>query len=173
MSRSQSATLPVLLLPLPKGTVLFPALLQRIPATANRPDIPALISNLYARAVANPGPDGAPRAVNEVHIVCVPIASPYVGPRGQLLLKGGPHAQGPKTEPGAAPEFQPGRSTKNDLYSCGVLAKIIKIEGRGEGEFALHVEGRSRVSIADITQDQLCFEGQATLHPDESKSCEP
>ncbi|EPE06128.1 atp-dependent protease la [Ophiostoma piceae UAMH 11346] len=165
MSRIQSATLPIL--PLPKGAVLFPALLQRIPATTNRPDIPALISNLYARAVANPGPDGAPRAVNEVHIVCVPIASPYVGPRGQLLLNGGPNTLGLKNELGVPPEFQPGKSTKDDLYSCGVVAKIIKIEGRGEGEFALHVEGRSRVSITDVTQDQLCFEGKATLHPDE------
>lgn len=160
----QTATVP--LLPLPKGAILFPALFQRIAASADRPDIPALISELYARGAANPRSNGSPRPITEFPVVCVPMASRNLGPTGQLLLNSGPNTLGLKTDIGSAPEFHAGKSTKDDFYGCGVVAKIIRIEGRGEGEFTLHVEGRARVEISDITQDKLTYECQATLRPD-------
>ncbi|ERS97734.1 ATP-dependent protease La [Sporothrix schenckii ATCC 58251] len=164
MARSQSPALPIL--PLPKGMILFPGILQRIPATADRPDIPALLANMYARAAAaDPAEnDGAARAVNEVPVVCVPIASPLVGPRGQRLLNSKDNNSVGATK---MPGFVAGKTTKADLFGYGVVAKISKIEGRAAGEFTLHVEGRSRVVIDRFTQEQPCFEGKVTLCPDE------
>lgn len=164
MARSQSPALPIL--PLPKGMILFPGILQRVPATADRPDIPALLASMYARAAAaDPAAnEGNTRAVNEVPVVCVPMSSPLVGPRGQLLISGKDNNSLNSTK---TPDFVTGKSTKADLFSCGVVAKISKIEGRAAGEFTLHVEGRSRVWIDKITQEQPCFEGKVTLCPDE------
>ncbi|OAA65974.1 peptidase s16 [Niveomyces insectorum RCEF 264] len=189
MARPHSSPLPIL--PLPKGVVLFPGLLQRIPATANRPDVAALLASIYARAAAagssvsavdaNDGP-AASLAINDVPVVCVPMASPYVGPRGQLLLGRGPHGDhgdhndndNALVPPGRSPPaFIAGKSTKADLFGCGVVAKIVKIEGRDAGEFALHVEGRSRVRIDDIYQERPCFEGNVTLHRDEINATDP
>ncbi len=178
MARGQSSSsLPIL--PLPKGIILFPGLVQRIPASATRPDIPALLASIYARAAADPangdgslsasGGRAAFRAINNVPVLCVPMASPYVGPQGQLLL-GGPDASTKgATEPGNAPEFVAGKSTKADLFVCGVLAHISKVEGRDGVEFTLHVEGRSRARIDKITQEQPCFEGKATAYADDSR----
>ncbi|CAK7237383.1 hypothetical protein SBRCBS47491_009957 [Sporothrix bragantina] len=172
MARSPSTPLPIL--PLPKGLILFPGILQRIPATANRPDIPALLASMYARAAGSDPADndGIARAVNEVPVVCVPMGSPLIGPRGQLLLNDSADNNNNNNNaaiPAAArvPEFEAGKSTKADLFNCGVVGKITRIEGREAGEFTLHIEGRSRVWIESIDQEQPCFEGKVTLYPDE------
>lgn len=166
MARSQSTPFPIL--PLPQGLVLLPGITQRIPATASRPDIPALLSAIYARAGAN-SVSGASTAsaINDVPIACVPMASPFVGPRGQLLLSRTAQGTDDAFSPGEPPAFETGKSTKADLFSCGVVAKITNIEGQGGGEFLLHVEGRSRVWIDKIYQEQPCFEGKVTVYPDE------
>ncbi|EFW98895.1 peptidase s16 [Grosmannia clavigera kw1407] len=168
MARSSSSAVPVL--PLPKGVVLFPGIIQQIPVTASRPDIPALLASIYAHAANKSTGDGGAAAINAVPIACIPMASPFVGPRGQLLLgrdtsstNSTNSTANPGTPPGDAPEFVAGKSTKADLFSCGVVANITSIEGRGAGEFMLHVEGRSRVWIDKMVQEQPCFEAKATV----------
>ena len=91
----------------------------------------------------------------------MPLASPLLGPNGQLLIENGEQVN----HPDAADS---GRlKKKNDLYSCGVAAKITGIEGRGTGEFALLVEGVARVKIEKIYQAQPYFEGKVSYYHDE------
>lgn len=159
MARTQPAS--TLLLPLPRGTVLLPGVVQRIPASANRPDIPALLSSVYSRAASKT----ANGRVDTVPVACVPIASPNVGPYGQLLIKD--VDQLGEAADAAQPDSK--RPTKGDLFSCGVAAKITGVEGRSSaGEFSLLVEGQARVRIEKITQERLHFEARVTYHHDDS-----
>ncbi|TPX07339.1 uncharacterized protein E0L32_010761 [Thyridium curvatum] len=158
MARTQPAS--TLLLPLPRGTVLLPGVVQRIPASANRPDIPALLSSVYSRAASKT----ANGRVDTVPVACVPIASPNVGPYGQLLIKD--VDQLGEAADAAQPDSK--RPTKGDLFSCGVAAKITGVEGRSSaGEFSLLVEGQARVRIEKITQERLHFEARVTYHHDD------
>jgi ATP-dependent Lon protease len=156
MARSQTASLP--LIPLARGSVLLPGLVQRIIVNSNRPDIPALLAHVYERA-ASKGPDGR---IDSIPIACVPLASPHVGPNGQLLINNGEEIDNPKEE------INPGEAKKDDLFTFGVAAKIIGIDGRGTGEFALRVEGTSRVRIDAVTRERPFFEGKVTYFKDEA-----
>lgn len=156
MARSQTAVLPVI--PLARGTILLPGLVQRIPVNANRPDIPALLAHVYERA-ATKGPDGR---IDGVPIACVPVSSPLVGPNGQLLIGDAEDIDSSQIE-----EVHPGSAEKADLFNFGVAAKIIGIDGRGTGEFALRVEGSSRVRIDSISRERPFFEGRVTYFIDE------
>jgi ATP-dependent Lon protease len=159
MARSQTASLP--LIPLARGSVLLPGLVQRIIVNSNRPDIPALLAHVYERA-ASKGPDGR---IDSIPIACVPLASPHVGPNGQLLINNGEEIDNPKEE------INPGEAKKDDLFTFGVAAKIIGIDGRGTGEFALRVEGTSRVRIDAVTRERPFFEGKVTYFKDEGTVC--
>ncbi|CAK7565695.1 MAG: hypothetical protein SEPTF4163_003618 [Sporothrix epigloea] len=163
---ARSPTLPLPILPLPKGLVLFPGISQRISATADRPDILALLASIYSRAAGDSlaGNTGIPYAVTDVPIVCVPMRSPTLGPLGELLLK---ESRENEISADRVPEFEAGKTAKADLFGCGVVARISRIEGRVAGEFTIHVEGRMRVSIDTIDQEHPCFEGKVTLYPDE------
>ena len=156
MGRQQTATLP--LIPLARGTVLLPGLVQRIPVTSSRPDIPALLAHVYERA-ATKGPDGR---IDGIPIACVPVGSPLVGPNGQLLITDAEEIDSSQIE-----EVNPGTAKKNDLYNFGVAAKIIGIDGRGTGEFALRVEGTSRVRVENVTKERPYFEAKVTYFSDE------
>ena len=138
----------------------MPGLIQRITVTSSRPDLPALLAHVYERAAAAKGPEGR---IDSVPIACVPVSSPHVGPNGQLLLKEGEEPADTPTE-----EIEPGNAKKSDLYNFGVAAKIIGIDGRGSGEFALRVEGTSRIRLEGVTQERPYFEGKVTYFHDES-----
>lgn len=159
MAPSNSATLPII--PLPQGIVLLPGIMQRIPVSSSRPDIPALLSNVFTRA-ASRSPNGR---IETVPIACIPHArvSPLMGPNGQLLLENGERDFAKDTP------LDSGRISKADLFSCGVAAKITGVEGKGVGEFSLIVEGITRVKVEKIYQMQPYSEGKVVYHKDEGK----
>lgn len=159
MVRQKTATLPII--PLPRGSVLLPGLVQRISVTSARPDIPALLAHVYERA-ATKGPDAR---VDSVPIACVPLGSPHVGPNGQLLI-----SNGEELDSSGLDEINPGSANRADLYNFGVAARIIGIDGRGQGEFALRVEGTARVRIDDFSQERPFFQGSVTYFHDEGMS---
>lgn len=157
MGRSQTATLP--LIPLARGSVLLPGLVQRIIVSSNRPDIPALIAHVYERA-ATKGPEGR---IDSIPIACIPLTSPLIGPNGQLLIDNGEEVDNSQVA-----EINPGTAKKEDLFTFGVAAKIIGIDGRGSGEFALRVEGTDRVRLDGVNRQRPFFEGKVTYFKDES-----
>ncbi|KAI1492371.1 Lon protease C-terminal proteolytic domain-containing protein [Biscogniauxia mediterranea] len=149
---SESATMPVI--PLAKGSVLFPGSIVRIPVSASRSDIPALISSVYTRA------SKGSRRVDQVPVVCVPLSSPLLGPKGQHLLEKHPEKYRELLEANS-------RNIRKDrIYGYGVSAKISGIQGQNGAEFNLLVQGISRVSIDKVTQEQPYFEAKTTSHPD-------
>ena len=150
-------TLPVI--PLAKDTVLLPGITLRIPVAANRPDIPALLSSVYSRA-ASKTPS---QRLDNVHVACVPLASPYLTPYGQRMIPGDEKSPGQSERL----DINPSSASKDDLYGYGVAAKISGVEGRGTGEFALLVEGVARIRIDRITQEKPFFEAEVTYLPDE------
>lgn len=162
MGRSQTATLPIV--PLARGSVLLPTLLQRISVSSSRPDVPALLAHVYeqAAAAASKGPGGG--RIDSIPIVCVPLSSPLVGPGGQLLINNGEEVDTSQFE-----EVNPGTATKAHIFGFGVAAKIIGIDGRGPGEFALRVQGTSRVRVEAVTRERPFFKGKVTYFTDESE----
>ncbi|KAL7938194.1 ATP-dependent protease La [Trichoderma chlorosporum] len=156
MGRALTATLP--LIPLPRGTVLLPGLAYRITVNSARPDIPALLAHVYELA-ASKGPDGR---IDTIPIACVPVSSPLVGPDGQLLITNGEDIDNTRVD-----SVNPGTAKKDDLFGFGVAAKIVGIDGRGSGEFALRVEGSSRVRVDAVTRERPFFEAKVTYYEDE------
>lgn len=161
MSRSQTATLPII--PLARASVLLPGLIQRIPVTSSRPDIPALLAHVYEQAAAK-GPDGR---IDSIPIACVPLSSPFVGPAGQLLINNGEEVDTSQLE-----EVNPGSASKADIFGFGVAAKIVGIDGRGGGEFSLRVQGVSRVRVDKIVRERPFFQAKVTYFNDESEYLE-
>ncbi|RCI09349.1 hypothetical protein L249_3748 [Ophiocordyceps polyrhachis-furcata BCC 54312] len=155
MGRSQVATLP--LIPLARGAVLLPGLVQRITVSSGRPDIPALVAHVYERAAAK-GRDGR---IDGIPIACVPVSSPLVGPTGQLLISNGEELAGARFE-----HLDANATDCDDLFGFGVAAKIVGIDGRGSGEFALRVEGTSRIRVDNITSDGPFYEAKVTYFTD-------
>ncbi|UZP45638.1 hypothetical protein NXS19_013450 [Fusarium pseudograminearum] len=156
MAKPQTANLP--LIPLARGTILLPGLVQRIPVSSNRPDIPALLAHVYEQA-ASKGPD---TRIDSIPIACVPISSPLISGNGQRLI-----GDAEEIDPAAIENVLPGSAKKDDLFTFGVAAKIIGIDGRGTGEFALRVEGTARVRIENFTRERPYFEAKVTyFHED-------
>ena len=160
-TRGQTAAVPVI--PLPKGVVLFPGIQQRIAVTPDRPDLAAILNHIYSRA----GPGSKKTSPDAVSVACVPMASPFLGRRGQLLLPAGTHGR-----PNSAdiPEFNVEKTRRSDLFGCGVAAKITAIQGQpGEsGGFSFIVDGQSRVLVESISQERPFFQGKVTWYHDES-----
>lgn len=148
----QSAVMPMA--PLTKGSVLFPGSVLRIPVPATRGDIPALMSNVYTRA------SKGSRRVDEIPVVCVPLNSPLLSRRGQLLIANNPDKYHEILDANAL------NIKKDKLFGYGVTAKITGIQGENGGEFNLLVQGISRVSVDKITQEQPFFEGKVVSHSD-------
>ncbi|KAI1813205.1 ATP-dependent protease La [Poronia punctata] len=149
---SQSAIAPVV--PLAKGTVLFPGSVLRIPVPPSRSDIPALISNVYTRA------SKSSRRVDQIPVICVPLSSPLLSRRGQLLLEKDPDKYNELLEADNK------NLRKERLYGYGVTAKITGIQGQNGAEFIILVQGISRVSVEKVVQDQPFFEAKVNSHPD-------
>ncbi|KAI1874826.1 uncharacterized protein JN550_002255 [Neoarthrinium moseri] len=148
----QSAMMPVV--PLTKGSVLFPGSVLRIPVPSSRGDIPALLSNVYTRA------SKGSRRVDQIPVVCVPLNSPLLSRRGQLLIANDPDRYNDLLEADSAD------IRKDKLYAYGVTAKVTGIQGKNGGEFNLLVQGISRVTVDKITQEHPFFEGKVTPHTD-------
>ncbi|KAH8158753.1 hypothetical protein CIB48_g9499 [Xylaria polymorpha] len=147
---SQSVVAPVI--PLAKGTVLFPGSVLRVPVPPSRSDIPALISNVYTRAS-----QGSKR-VDQITVVCVPLNSPLLSRRGQLLLEKDPEKYNDLLEADS-------RNLRKDrLYGYGVTAKITGIQGQNGAEFILLVQGVSRVSVDKVIQEEPFFEAKVTSY---------
>ncbi|KAL2023413.1 hypothetical protein VTK56DRAFT_2770 [Thermocarpiscus australiensis] len=157
MARAQTATLPVIVLP--RGSVLLPGVVQRIPVSSNRPDIASLLAAVYTRASSDT-PNGR---IDTVPIACVPLASPFLGPKGQLLVQNGERAISPDRG-----NVDAAKASKADLFDYGVAAKITGVEGRGTGEFTLLVEGVTRIRLDKIYRDKPYLEGRVVYCPDEA-----
>ena len=162
MARTQTATLPLIILP--RGTVLLPGVVQRIAVSSNRPDIASLLATVYTRA-ASKTPNGR---IDTVPIACVPIASPFVGPGGQLLIQDDENSTVHPLQ-----DIDPSKATKSDLFSWGVGAKITGVEGRGTGEFTLLVEGVARLRVEKIYLDKPYLEARIVYYQDEVTLSDP
>ena len=156
MARPQTATLPLIVLP--RGSVLLPGVVQRIAVSSNRPDIASLLAAVYTRAASNT-PNGR---IDTVPIACVPLASPFLGPKGQLLIQDGERAASP-----GRGDVDPAKASKADLFAWGVAAKITGVEGRGTGEFTLLVEGVARIRLEKVYHDKPYLEGRVASYQDE------
>jgi ATP-dependent Lon protease len=160
-TRGQTATVPVI--PLPKGIVLFPGMRQRIVISPDRPDLAALLAHIYSH-------DGPSKKIKHdaISIACVPMASPFLGRRGQLLL---PVGTGERPISAGIPEFNADTSRRSDLFGCGVAAKITAVQGQTHesGEVSFVVHGQSRILVDDISQERPFFQGKVTWYHDEGK----
>ncbi|KAK8060453.1 Lon protease 2- peroxisomal [Apiospora saccharicola] len=132
------------LIPLAKGSVLFPGSVLRIPVPSSRGDIPAMLSNVYARA------SKGSRRVDEIPVVCVPITSPLLSSRGQLLLANDPDKYNELLEADTA------IIKKENIYGYGVTAKITAIQGQNWGSLACWC----KESVDKVTQAEPFFEGR-------------
>lgn len=150
------------IIPLARNTVLLPGIVLRIPIAGNRTDIPALLSNIYSRTASKTPRDRSDNA----NVVCVPLSSPYLTPSGQKVTS----QDGRNSKIGERPEVDPSNATKDDLFRCGVAAKITGVEGRGTGEFALLVEGLTRVRIEEVIKERPYFEAEVTYHYDDGEN---
>lgn len=154
MAPKRALNLPVI--PLATDTVLLPGNGLRIPFAASRPDIPALLSQVYSRSA---GKTPAQRYDN-VHVICVPLNSPLLSKSGQKLIEGKNNGKEYKIP-------EPADAHKQDLFAWGTAAKISGVEGRGTGEFSLIVEGLSRVRILKVSQERPYFEAEVQYETDE------
>jgi len=163
MAPVKPVTLPVI--PLAKDTVLLPGIVLRIPVAGNRPDVPALLSNIYSRAAAKT----PSQRLDNVNIACVPLNSPFLTPNGRKMISQNERSPNPKNRP----NIDPSSATRDDLFGYGVAAKISGVEGRGTGEFALLVEGVARIRVERITQERPFFEAEVTYEYDDGEDFAP
>jgi ATP-dependent Lon protease len=159
MAPVKPITLPVI--PLAKDTVLLPGIVLRIPVAGDRPDIPALLSNVYSRAALKT----PSQRLDNVNIACVPLNSPFLSPNGQKMISQDKQSPNPEERL----DINPASANKGDLFGYGVAAKISGVEGRGTGEFALLVEGIARVRIEKLTQERPFFEAEVTYEYDDGR----
>lgn len=158
MARTHTANLPII--SLHQGVVLLPGIIQRIPVSSSRPDIPALLSTVFTRAGARNG------RIETVPVACVPQIRDLrpKGPNGHLLIENGERDY----SNGGGSDSD--RIAKADLFSWGVAAKVTGVEGRGTNSFSLLVEGVARVKVEKIYRVQPYFEGKVAYYQDEGKA---
>lgn len=157
MALNKVINLPVI--PLAKDTVLLPGVVLRIPVAGNRADISALLGSVYSRAASRP----QNKILDDINIACVPLNSPLLSNHGQKLISGNEQSPNAKERP----DIDPTKISKDNLFGYGVAAKISGVEGRGTGDFALLVEGKARVRLDKITQEQPFFEAEITYEHDD------
>lgn len=151
MSPASSNIVPII--PQTTGSVLLPGLIQRVPVSANRVDIPSLLASVYTRAAAQKAAQG----IENIPVACVPLTSKaYVASN--------------KDEDG----YDFSKASKSDLEIYGVAAKITGVDGGrpnggtgSTGEFALLVKGTARVRVERLTQERPFYEAKVTFHEDE------
>lgn len=153
------------LIPLAADTVLLPGNGLRIPFAASRPDIPALLSQVYSKTA---GKNSAQR-YDAVHVICVPLNSPLLSKSGQKMIGDKRKGKDGEDKAGEWKIPEPAEARKEDLFTWGTAAKIGGVEGRGTGEFSLIVEGLSRVRILKVTQERPYFEAEVAYETDDGK----
>ncbi|KAK4983743.1 hypothetical protein LTR28_002438, partial [Elasticomyces elasticus] len=161
MGKTKPRVLP--LVPLARGSVLLPGVTLRIPVQ-NRSDIAALLAHIYSRA-STPVPDA-----NTVTVGCVPLNSPFLGRDGQKLIgedNGDRRAVGGAGRKQGAYATDPVLAAQDDLFSYGVLAKVSGVQGRGQGQLSLIVEGVSRFKIEKVLQERPYFEARVVVLEEE------
>jgi len=156
MVSSQETLTKLVILPLPKDSVLLPGVTLRIPIS-NRPDIPILLTSLFSPTVSS----GASNA--SVIVGCVPLSSPFLSKDGQQLLEG--HDRENKSSPDLA-IADVIHATKEDLFAFGTAAKVIGVQARANADPYLLVEGIRRFSVRRITKERPFFEADVVLHED-------
>ena len=145
------------IVPLAPDSVLLPAVNLRIPVQG-RPDIPAILSAVYARGAQSP-PDGS-----AAWIGCVPLCLPLLSHEGQKLLEDSEIRMRKTAEHIVA---DPGDGEPKDLFGYGVMAKIAGVQGRRRGELALVVQGVKRFRVERFTQFKPYLECEATCLEDD------
>lgn len=155
MGLGQTAKLP--LIPLPKDSVLLPGLTLRIPV-ANRPDIPILLSSAFTKATSSR------RDASSLSVGCVPLNSPFLSRDGQQLLDSKVGESGTKQE---RIDINPGKASKDDLFTYGTVAKIVGVQGRPSSQPYLLVEGVRRFRIDRFAQERPYFEAEVTYYDEE------
>ncbi|KAK4994251.1 hypothetical protein LTR66_005683, partial [Elasticomyces elasticus] len=61
-------------------------------------------------------------------------------------------------------------AAQDDLFSYGVLAKVSGVQGRGQGQLSLIVEGVSRFKIEKVLQERPYFEARVVVLEEEAVS---
>ena len=155
MGFAATATIPIV--PIAKDSVLLPGVNLRVPVS-HRPDIPALLSSAFTRS------SFSRNASTTLTIGCLPLNSPYLSKDGLQLLESPQNESGRRKE---RKDINPGKATKEDLFSYGVLAKIIGVQGQPSSEPYLLVEGVQRFRVTRITQERPYFEAEVTFYDDD------
>ena len=158
MERPKVTTLT--LVPLAKGSVLLPGITLRVPV-ANRLDVSALLSSIYARAKTPRGDATA------TLIGCIPLNSPLLSPDGQHPLD---NEEAEKHQLTETPDVNPGRAETANLFKYGTVGRITGIQGRRPGQTALIVEGVRRFRVDKIIQQKPYFEAEVT-YINEEREC--
>ena len=149
MAPRSSSILVVPIIPQTSGSVLLPGIIQRIPVSPNRPDIPALLATAYTRAAAQKSPSG----IENVPIACFPLTE---------------EALSALDDDSEEDQHEIYFADRKDVTRYGVRAKITGIDGNGRtGEFALLVRGVTRIKIEKITQERPFLEAKVTEHIDQ------
>ncbi|KAK5078090.1 hypothetical protein LTR64_003505 [Lithohypha guttulata] len=146
------ATIP--LIPLPQDVVLYPGTAIRI--SANRPDIPVILSTALSRGARSRS------AIVNLPIGCVPMRSTYLSPDGKELLDSKEKESASET---SREEADPGKARKDELFRFGTLAKIVGVQGQNEP--FIQVEGVQRFRIDKVTHERPYFEAEVTFYEDE------
>ncbi|KAL2890329.1 Lon protease -like protein 2, peroxisomal [Ceratocystis lukuohia] len=138
------------LIPLLRGAVLLPGVIQRIPVSSKRPDVPSLLAALLEESALS----SSDRI--ESIIGCVPVNPAVLGPTSahHVDIQNNSDRADQRTSEVAFAKLQ-----TSDLSSIGVTAKILGIDGRGGlGDFTLRVEGLQRCKVKGVVKDRPFFE---------------
>ncbi|KAL0260660.1 hypothetical protein SLS55_004350 [Diplodia seriata] len=154
MATPKSKVLPIV--PLAAPSALFPGVTLNLPIV-NRADVASLLAHIYSRAAS-------PKSDAPVTIGCVPLNSPLLSRDGHRMID----ADAAAKKKAAKPEVKdPVHATKDDLFSFGTVAKVSGVQGRGQGELSLLVEGISRFKIQNVIQERPYFEAELVHLEDE------
>ncbi|OJJ50924.1 hypothetical protein ASPZODRAFT_138048 [Penicilliopsis zonata CBS 506.65] len=156
MAPNSSKTSKLALIPLPKGTVLLPGVLLRLPV-ANRSDLASLLSSLLNQSAGLKN-DGTP-----ITFGCVPLGSPLLSNDGQQLLEDGTVDAEKR---GEYDSLDAGEARKEDLFRFGTLGKVTGVQRRAFAEPLLLIQGMERFTVDRIVQEEPFFEAEVTFHDD-------
>ncbi|KAJ5719475.1 hypothetical protein N7493_007930 [Penicillium malachiteum] len=158
MSSNGGRTIKLPLVPLAKGTVLLPGVTLRIPVS-NRPDLTNLLSSLVDKP--------SKRDNTTITFGCIPFNSPFLSRDGLQLIEGDESDETQKEEYDA---IDAGQARKEDLFRYGTIGKVIGVQRRAYSEPFLLVQGSQRFTVKRFLRDRPYFEGDVTLHDENTSS---
>lgn len=133
---------------------MYPGTTIRI--SANRPDIPVLLSAAFNRGRKSPS------AIANLPIGCIPINSALLSADGKDLLDSNKR----ESSQGGTRNVEPGKAKKADLFLYGTLAKIVGVQGQNEPY--IQVEGAQRFRVDKILHERPYFEAECTFFEDDT-----